>query len=114
MAKHLNISEKNFLKSWQLFCENFKKSATVDYSETEVQKAKRILKLEANAEKWFKYYFPNYCSSEPADFHKAHRKAKLMDAPDTVEGAIFKLNELDYQQIEDSLQFFQRKNDKRL
>lgn len=32
-------------------------------------KLKRIKFLEANDEEWFKYYFPNFYTSEPADFH---------------------------------------------
>lgn len=69
MAK-VTASEFDYIKAWQEYCESFKKSAIVDLTESYADKIKRKKHLEENHEEWFKYYFPNYCKSEPADFHK--------------------------------------------
>ena len=37
---------------------------------TPAEKAARIKRLESCPEDWFVYYFPKYCTSEPADFHR--------------------------------------------
>lgn len=66
MAKQ---SDKDFLKKWAEFRDNTQKATSIDLSETPAEKKKRIKDLEANDEKWFKYYFPNYYTSEPAVFH---------------------------------------------
>lgn len=63
-------SESDYLKLWQKFRDNFKNSTPVDLKETPQDKLKRIESLEKNHEKWYKYYFPNYCTAEPAQFHK--------------------------------------------
>jgi hypothetical protein len=39
-------------------------------TESQPEKVRRIKRLEACPEDWFKYYFPNYCTAEPAGFHK--------------------------------------------
>lgn len=71
MAKGISVaSDAEYLKAWQSFRDNFKKSTPVDLNETPAEKVKRIKRLEANDEEWFKYYFPSYCTSEPSDFHK--------------------------------------------
>lgn len=87
MAKLSRASDADYIKAWQEYCDGFKKSATVDYTETHIAKTKRIKHLEANPEEWFKYYFPNYCTNpqtgeiiEPADFHKESTKRVLENA----------------------------------
>ena len=70
-------SDKKHLERWEIFRDNIRKSTPVDLHETEIQKKKRIADLEANPEKWFKYYFPIFCTSEPAPFHKAATKRVL-------------------------------------
>lgn len=70
----LNRKDKSYFESWQEFKENTLKSTPVDLNETASDKAKRIKNLEANPEQWFKYYFPNFYTSEPADFHKKATK----------------------------------------
>lgn len=78
MAKRIaEASDSEYLKAWQLFRDNFKKSTPVDLNETPGEKLKRIEKLEKNPEDWFRYYFPNYYSSEPADFHKSATRRLL-------------------------------------
>ncbi|OAE90306.1 hypothetical protein [Flavobacterium psychrophilum] len=66
MAKQ---TDKNHLKAWQEFRDNIRKATPIDLEENAVDKAKRIKHLEAHEEEWFKYYFPNFYTSEPAPFH---------------------------------------------
>ncbi|MDR3286885.1 MAG: hypothetical protein LBT27_05540 [Prevotellaceae bacterium] len=63
-------SDADYIKAWREFSENYKKATPVDTTETTAAKIKRIKYLESNPEEWFKYYFPNYCTAEPAEFHK--------------------------------------------
>lgn len=62
-------SDKTYLAQWQEFRNNTLKATPIDLNETAIQKQKRIKYLEANPEAWFKYYFPNFYTSEPAPFH---------------------------------------------
>lgn len=62
-------SDKKYLEQWEEFRDNISKSTPVDLNETASEKDKRIKRLEANYEEWFKYYFPNFYKSEPAKFH---------------------------------------------
>lgn len=64
------IAPKKIISEWDDYIRQYLADVEVDTTETEDQKYKRIQILEANPEQWFKYYFPSYCSSEPADFHK--------------------------------------------
>jgi hypothetical protein len=52
-------------------------SAPVDVSETPGGKRRRIAMLEADVEAWFKYYFTNYATAEPAPFHIAATRRVL-------------------------------------
>lgn len=67
-------SDADYLKSWASFRDNFRKSTPIDLNETPAEKLKRIRRLESDPEAWFVYYFPNYCTAEPADFHKRATK----------------------------------------
>lgn len=81
MAKGISIaSDSEYLKAWQSFRDNFKKSTPIDLNETPAEKVKRINRLEKNPEEWFKYYFPNYYTSEPANFHKKATKRIIDNA----------------------------------
>jgi hypothetical protein len=60
--------DKNYLVQWQEFRDNTLKATPIDLNETATQKAKRMARLEGNPEEWFKYYFPNFYTSEPAPF----------------------------------------------
>lgn len=68
MAK--KVTDREYLEKWREYCENLDNATPIDLTETTSQKLKRIKELEADVEKWFAYYFPNYYTSEPADFHK--------------------------------------------
>lgn len=65
-------TDKQALNAWEEFKQQIENSTPVDTNETEVEKQKRIKWLEksGNEELWFKYYFPKYCFSDPAPFHK--------------------------------------------
>lgn len=82
MAKRL--SDKKHLENWDIFRQNIAKSTPVDLHETAIQKRKRMDELEADPEKWFKYYFPSYCTAEPAPFHKKATK-RIVANPEWME-----------------------------
>lgn len=78
MARTISTaSDADYLKAWEEFRENFQRATPVDLYETAVEKNKRIKRLEENPEDWFNYYFPHYCTSEPADFHRESTKIVL-------------------------------------
>lgn len=70
------MSIRSQYNNWDNFRENLINSTVVEIEDIAQQK-KRVAKLEANPEEWFKYYFPNYYSSEPAKFHKDATKRWL-------------------------------------
>lgn len=69
--------DRQAFKDWEEFRANLIKATTVDTTESELDKQRRIAKLESNYEAWFQYYFPNYYNSKPADFHKKATKRLL-------------------------------------
>lgn len=69
-------TDKVLYRDWEIFKKDLLAEATLEY-ETEEDQAKRIKKLEANPEDWFRYYFPNYYTAEPANFHKKSTKRVL-------------------------------------
>lgn len=77
MKNKNQISDKHALQVWISYRDNLLKATTFDNTETTDQQLKRIADLEANPEAWFKYYFPNYCTAEPAAFHKKATKRWL-------------------------------------
>lgn len=78
------MSDKKYFEKWQEFRDNFQRATPVDLNETHAEKLKRIEALEKDDEAWFKYYFPNYYSSEPARFHKRATK-RVMNNPEWFE-----------------------------
>lgn len=77
MAKSRKSTNKQLLQDWEEYYNQFIADVEVDSSETEIQKRQRIARLEASPEDWFKYYFPKYCTAEPANFHTAATKRLL-------------------------------------
>lgn len=77
-------TEKQYANIWEEFKDNIFNSTPVDKSETLEQQRKRIAKLEAEPEDWFKYYFPKYAYAEPALFHKKATK-RVVDNPEWYE-----------------------------
>lgn len=77
----MTITEKKqAISFWEKYVRDLERSTVVDFSESQDDKLKRIAFLEANDEEWFKYYFPNYYSSEPADFHLRSTKRVMNNA----------------------------------
>lgn len=69
-------TDKDWLQEWKEFGDNIDNATPIDLTELSTEKLKRIKRLEENDEAWFKYYFPNFYTSEPADFHlKSTKKA---------------------------------------
>jgi len=77
MAKKI-ITDK--LKEWQALCLEMQADTPALINETPAEKAQRIKHLENDHEAWFKYYFPKYCTSEPAEFHKQAAKRLIKNA----------------------------------
>jgi hypothetical protein len=73
MAK---ITDKEYKELWEEHKESFS-GLSVNKKESFAEKKKRIKHLEANPEQWFKYYFKNYYTSEPANFHLKATKRVL-------------------------------------
>ncbi len=67
----MDTADKIALKEWELFHSNLIRQISIDEGESETAKIIRVTKLESNVEEWFKYYFPNYATSDPAPFHIA-------------------------------------------
>lgn len=78
MAK--KITDRQYLSQWEAFRLNISRSTPIDLQESVVEKEKRVRELEAKPEKWFKYYFPNFYTSEPAGFQKLATKRVLSEA----------------------------------
>jgi hypothetical protein len=70
-------NEKQAVRDWDSYYESFIASVNAESNETESEKKERIRNLEANFEKWKLYYFPKYCSSPAAAFHKKAAKREL-------------------------------------
>lgn len=68
--KRLRINDRDALRQWEDFRRQITEATTVDSFENESDKLIRMAMLESSPEDWFKYYFPHYYKSEPADFHK--------------------------------------------
>jgi len=77
MAKY---QDKQAEIDWDEFVVNMNRDAPVEQNETPAQQRKRMAELEADPEKWFKYYFSNYYTSEPANFHKRSTKRIMANA----------------------------------
>lgn len=67
MAKQ---ADKQAFGKWEAYREALKRSTVIDITETYAEKQARIKYLEADFEEWVKYYFPAFCTAEPAKFHK--------------------------------------------
>lgn len=65
----MKLQDRQKLKEWDKLVENISKATAIDFNESPAEQRKRVTALEADPEAWFKYYFPNYYTSEPAKFH---------------------------------------------
>lgn len=74
------ITDKEWLQDWKEFGDNIDNATPIDLTELSTEKLKRIQRLEENEEEWFKYYFPNFYTSEPAPFHLKSTKKVMRNA----------------------------------
>lgn len=77
MAGITKASDKEYLERFELYRENFRNSTPINPNETQALRLTRVRHLESHPEEWFKYYFSNYCTAEPAQFHIAATKRFL-------------------------------------
>lgn len=84
MARLGRATDKDYLQAWRQYVDNFRSSTPFSLSETKPEQLKRMARLEKNPEEWFRFYFPNFCTSEPAPFHKKATK-RLMSHPEWYE-----------------------------
>ncbi|WP_234111767.1 hypothetical protein [Chryseobacterium sp. R2A-55] len=80
MAKRRK-TDKEWLSEWKEFGDNIDNATPIDIHESAIARLKRIGFLESNNEEWFKYYFPNFYTSEPAPFHLKSTK-RVMSKPE--------------------------------
>lgn len=62
-------SEKQYLDEWAKLGESIRNATPIDETESTADRLRRVARLEANHEEWFKYYLPNFYTAEPAPFH---------------------------------------------
>ena len=72
-------TDKQAYQDWYDFQRSFNSGLEVDPFESQAEKRKRIQRLEADDEAWFKYYFDNFCTAEPADFQKKSTRRVMGD-----------------------------------
>lgn len=68
-------SFKDIMQDWQAYGDNITRATPVPLDESALQKAQRKKELLKDFEAFCKYYFPNYTTSEFADFQKEAAKA---------------------------------------
>lgn len=68
--------DKEALAKWQSYQRNLVRSTPVPREDQLARKA-RMERLQKHPEEFFKYYFPNYYTAEPAEFHKAATRRVL-------------------------------------
>lgn len=80
----IKATDKRALFDWDEFVTNMNRASPVDLNETREEQRKRMERLEANDEDWFKFYFEAYYTSEPAPFHKKSTR-RVMNNPEHYE-----------------------------
>jgi len=63
------LNTKAAILDWEKYREGIRKGTPVDLNETPEQKKKRIDELEADPQKWKRYYFSKFFTKESAPFH---------------------------------------------
>ncbi len=80
--------DRQAIRDWSVFYQNFLAEVTLEANETEEQKRKRMEHLEANFEEWKKYYFPKYCYAPAAPFHMEASR-RILDNPEWYESRVW-------------------------
>ena len=68
--KRLTPDDRAALNYWEELIASIRSSSDINTEDTPAQINARRKRLEADDEAWFRYYFEEYCTCEPADFHK--------------------------------------------
>jgi hypothetical protein len=74
VKKRLTPQERVDVQRWEELVRSFRESTSVNPEDSQADIERRKKRLEANDEEWFRYYFPEYYTCEPADFHKRATK----------------------------------------
>lgn len=72
--KRIPIEIRRLEEAWQELVTETMAMSPINANESEEERRRRVAKLEAEPEEWFRYYFPNYCTAPSADFHKRATK----------------------------------------
>ncbi len=70
-------TEKQWLYRWEELVKNILDTTDIDDEEPEEEKEQRMMRLEAEPEEWFRYYFPRFAFATPAVFHREATKRVL-------------------------------------
>ncbi|GAB6010807.1 hypothetical protein [Viscerimonas tarda] len=74
VKKRLTPEDRQAIKYWEELIESTKNGSNINAEDTQAEINARKKRLEADDEAWFKYYFEQYYTCEPADFHKRATK----------------------------------------
>mgnify|MGYP000866529746 FL=1 len=77
LQSSLKQADRQAARDWSSYYESFVAEVAAESNETEAARKKRVAKLEADPEAWKQYYFPKYCSSPSAPFHKRATKREI-------------------------------------
>lgn len=66
----MSVIEKQRLREWEHFVKMVMSGTLPRGNEDEKARRARIAALEADPEKWFRYYFPHFATAPPASFHR--------------------------------------------
>jgi len=72
--KRLTPDDRQALKYWDELIASIRSSSDINMEDTPADIEERKKRLEADNEAWFRYYFDQYYTCEPADFHKKATK----------------------------------------
>lgn len=70
-------TDKQALREWDVYYQNFVASVSAERDETEAQRKERVSRLEKDFEAWKLYYFPKYCYAPSAGFQKSAARREL-------------------------------------
>ncbi len=68
--------DKKALERWEKMRQSIRSSTQINTTETPEQRTRRRAELEKDRAAWFKYYFPNWCTSEFSEHHKKWWRAR--------------------------------------
>ncbi len=73
----MKLKDKQAIRDWELYRKNLVKATAIDSDESELDQIKRKEFLLSNVLAFAKYYFPHYCTSDFASFHKRFLKKAI-------------------------------------